>query len=291
VNLPTIIVHGGAGDWKEEKLTPAIQEVEKAARIGFQILKTGGQALDAAEACTLYMEECGKLNAGIGARPNREGVQELDAMIVDGANLRSGAVMAVTGIRHPISLARFAMEKTTHSQFAGEGVRKLYDNMIAEGYRKETSPGVTVSSFDGPAGDTVGCVAIDSKGHIAATSSTGGIPDKMAGRVGDSPIFGAGAYADDICGATATGWGEHIIRVLLCKTVVSYVEDGAEPQAAAERGIDLLHSKTGSQAGVVVADRNGRYGLAMNTKAMPAVVISGRSGALRRFTSMADLQH
>ena len=285
-----IIVHGGAGDWKQDKLAAALPEVEKAATIGFQILRNGGSCLDAAEACTLHMEECGKLNAGVGARSNLDGVQELDAMIVDGVNLKSGSVMAVTGVRHPISLARFAMEKTPHSQFAGEGVKKLYERMLAEGYRKETSPGVTSSPFHSQGGDTVGCVAVDMHAHIAATSSTGGIPDKMAGRVGDSPIFGAGAYADDTCGATATGWGEHIIRVLLCKTVVSYVDDGLDPQAAASRGIDLLKSKTGSQAGVVVADSAGRYGLAMNTKAMPTVVICGKSASFRRFTSTADLQ-
>lgn len=289
MNLPAVIVHGGAGDWKEDKLPPALQEVEKAAKTGFRIIKNGGSALDAAEACTLHMEGCGKLNAGVGARPNRDGVQELDAMIIDGANLRSGAVMAVTGIQHPVSLARFAMEKTSHSQFAGEGVRKLYEKMLSEGYRREISPGVTASSFDTQAGDTVGCVTIDLNGHIAATSSTGGIPDKMAGRVGDSPIFGAGAYADDICGATATGWGEHIIRVLLCRTVVSYVEDGADPQAAAERGIGLLQSKTGSQAGVVVADRDGRFGLAMNTRAMPTVVIVGNVNSIRKFVYAKDV--
>jgi beta-aspartyl-peptidase (threonine type) len=284
-----IIVHGGAGDWKEDKLAPGLQEVEKAAKIGFQILKNGGSSLDAAEACTVYMEECGKLNAGLGARANLDGIQELDAMIVDGANLKSGAVMAVTGIRHPISLARFAMEKTPHSQFAGEGVHKLYERMLAEGYRKETSAGVTKSSFITQGGDTVGCVAVDKDGHISATSSTGGIPDKMAGRVGDSPIFGAGAYADDICGATATGWGEHIIRVLLCKTVVSYVEEGIDPPTAAKKGIELLRSKTGSQAGVVIADGKGRYGLAMNTKAMPVVVITGRITNLKRYVTTADL--
>ncbi len=284
-----IIVHGGAGDWKEDKLVAAAPEVERAARVGFQILKSGGSSLDAAEACTLHMEGCGKLNAGVGARPNQDGIQELDAMIIDGVNLKSGAVMAVTGIRHPISLARFAMEKTSHSQFAGEGVKKLYEKMLAEGYRKETAPGVTSSPFGAQGGDTVGCVAIDSNGHIAATSSTGGIPDKMAGRVGDSPIFGAGAYADDICGATATGWGEHIIRVLLCKTVVSYVEDGMEPPTAARKGIELLRSKTGSQAGVVIADGKGRYGLAMNTKAMPVVVISSRITNLKRYMTMADV--
>ena len=161
--------------------------------------------------------------------------------------------------------------------------------LLSEGYRREISPGVTASSFDTQAGDTVGCVTIDLNGHIAATSSTGGIPDKMAGRVGDSPIFGAGAYADDICGATATGWGEHIIRVLLCRTVVSYVEDGADPQAAAERGIGLLQSKTGSQAGVVVADRDGRFGLAMNTRAMPTVVIVGNVNSIRKFVYAKDV--
>ncbi|MFW9845622.1 MAG: isoaspartyl peptidase/L-asparaginase, partial [Candidatus Thorarchaeota archaeon] len=189
-----IVVHGGAGNWKDERIPVGIEYVIKAANVGFRVLENGGSALDSAEACTMFMESCGKLNAGLGARANLDGVRELDAMIVDGSTLTFGSVAAVLNVQNPISLARYIMEKTDFAFFAGSNAERLYERMIMEGYRAETEPGVVESPFDSGAADTVGCIAVDSEGRIAATSSTGGIPKKLPGRVGDSPVMGAGAF-------------------------------------------------------------------------------------------------
>ncbi len=285
---PMIIVHGGAGSWKDERIGPGLETVTAAARYGFSVLKETGSILDAAEACTVFMEASGRLNAGIGATKNTDNEVELDAMIVDGRQLKSGAVMAVKGIQHPISLARYVLEHTPHSQFAGDGLQKLYKRMIEEGYRREVRPGVTTLPFDTGTADTVGCIVVDDEGNIACTSSTGGISQKMPGRVGDSPIFGAGAYANRVCGATATGQGEHIIRVLLCSTIVHYVEQGDSPQRAAERGIQLLARETGSEAGVIVADQHGNYGAYTNAKAMPVAIIQNSDTNLNAFVVWRD---
>ena len=275
MNLPMIIVHGGAGKWKDEKIPIGMEFVEKAAEVGHAILMKGGSALDAAEACTIFMESCGKLNCGKGAVSNEHGVLELDAMIVDGKNLDFGSVAAIRDVQTPISLARYIMEKTDYKFFAGLSANKIYDEMIESGYRKETEPGILESSI-APDSDTVGCIAIDAEGNIAATSSTGGIKKKKAGRIGDSPIMGAGAYANSVCGASATGWGEHIMRVVLSRMVVHYVEAGDDPQNAAQRGMKMFVEKTGSEAGIIVADSQGNFGYATNAKAMPVTVIQGK---------------
>lgn len=281
-----IIVHGGAGSWKDERIPVGIEYVEKAAKAGFEILISGGSAVDAAEVCTLFMENCGNLNAGKGARPNLDGILELDAMIVDGKNLQFGSVGAITGIQNPISLARYIMEKTDFNFFAGENAKKLYDKMLTEGYRRELKSGEIKMPPIVPIGDTVGCVVVDSGGNIAATSSTGGISKKLPGRIGDSPVMGAGAYANDVCGATATGWGEHIMRVVLSRMVVLYVEEGFDVISAAKKGMDMFEKKTGSEAGIIVADSKGNFGYATNAKAMPVTVIHGKISNLQSHACM-----
>ncbi|MFW9963221.1 MAG: isoaspartyl peptidase/L-asparaginase family protein [Candidatus Sifarchaeia archaeon] len=286
MKLPMIIVHGGAGSWKDERIPVGIEYVEKAAKAGFEILISGGSAVDAAEVCTLFMENCGNLNAGKGARPNLDGILELDAMIVDGKNLQFGSVGAITGIQNPISLARYIMEKTDFNFFAGENAKKLYDKMLTEGYRRELKSGEIKMPPIVPIGDTVGCVVVDSGGNIAATSSTGGISKKLPGRIGDSPVMGAGAYANDVCGATATGWGEHIMRVVLSRMVVLYVEEGFDVISAAKKGMDMFEKKTGSEAGIIVADSKGNFGYATNAKAMPVTVIHGKISNLQSHACM-----
>jgi len=273
MQLPMIIVHGGAGAWKDERIPVGVKHVGKAAEVGFDVLLKHGSALDAAEACTIYMESCGFLNAGKGARPNLEGILELDAMIVDGKNLDFGSVAAVTGIQNPVSLARYIMEKTDFKFFAGDNAKKIYQKMIEEGYRRELESGIIDLDSSSPTGDTVGCIVVDKDGNIAATSSTGGIPNKAPGRVGDSPVMGAGAFANDVCGASATGYGEHIMRVVLSRMAVLYVEEGLDVMSAARKAMDMFERKTGSEAGIIVADKNGEYGYSTNAKAMPMAVV------------------
>jgi beta-aspartyl-peptidase (threonine type) len=288
MKLPMIIVHGGAGSWKDERIPIGIEYVEKAAKVGFKALRNGGSALDAAEACTLFMENCGNLNAGKGARANQEGIQELDAMIVDGSKLDFGSIAAVTGIQNPISVARYIMEKTDYKFFAGDNAKKVYAMMIKDGFRQEVDGGVISMESISQGGDTVGCVVVDAKGRIAATSSTGGIAEKLPGRVGDSPVIGAGAYANDVCGASATGWGEHIMRVLLSRMTVLYVEEGLDALSAARKGIDMFEKKTGSEAGIIVADSEGNHGSATNAKAMPIAIIKA---TLDNLESHACMNH
>ncbi len=276
MNLPLIVVHGGAGDWKDEKIPIGIENVEIAARIGFQVLLDGGSALDAAEQCTLYMESCGKVNAGKGATLNALDQQELDAMIIDGEYLKFGSVASVRGVENPISLARYIMERTEYVFFAGEGALLQYENMIRDGYRAESGKGVIAKSFSSDTVDTVdtvGCVVVDKKGRTAATSSTGGIKGKPLGRVGDSPVFGSGAFANSIAVASATGYGEHIMRVTLSRDVVSHIEHGMDVQEATEKGIAFFVEKTSSEAGIIAADTKGNWGRATNAKAMPVATI------------------
>lgn len=280
MSLPLIIVHGGAGDWKDERIPVGVNYVAQAARVGFQTIINKGSALDAAEACTLFMESCGELNAGKGARPNQDGIIELDAMIIDGSRLDFGSVAAITGIQNPISLARYIMENTDYKFFAGPNAKRVYDEMIARGYRREEQSGVVKAPISIEGADTVGCIVIDSKGRIVVTSSTGGISKKKPGRVGDSPVMGSGAYANNRCGATATGYGEHIMRVVLSRMVTLYVEEGITPMKAAMKGIAMLEKKTGSEAGIIVADAYGNIGYATNAKAMPVAHIRGKLNAL-----------
>jgi beta-aspartyl-peptidase (threonine type) len=273
MNLPMIIVHGGAGKWKDERIPMGVEQVEEAARVGFMVLLKGGSALDAAEACTLQMENCGKLNAGLGATKNADEERELDAMIVDGNLQNFGAVGAIRGIQNPISLARYILEKTEYCFFAGENAKRIFETMIEEGYREEQEDGVVSSPFPIQDGDTVGCIVIDTAGRIASTSSTGGIRGKLPGRVGDSPVMGAGAFANEIGGASATGYGEHIMRVSMSLMAVLYIEEGLDPQASAEKAMALFETKTGSEAGIITVDKDGNWGKATNAKAMPTAVI------------------
>jgi beta-aspartyl-peptidase (threonine type) len=284
MSLPIIIVHGGAGSWNDERIPIGMKFVEKAARIGFAVFEKGGSALDAAEACTVFMESCGELNAGLGARPNLDGVRELDAMIVDGNSLTFGSVAAVCDVQNPVSLARYIMEKTEYAFFAGDNAKRIYKQMISDGYRMEREPGVIAPFFEIEGADTVGCVAVDSNGNIAATSSTGGISKKLPGRVGDSPVMGAGAFANEVCGATATGWGEHIMRVTLTRMAVLYVEQHLGIQEAADKAMALFEAKTGSEAGLVMADTNGNWSKATNAKAMPTTVVTEYLDNISSFT-------
>jgi beta-aspartyl-peptidase (threonine type) len=203
LGLPLIVVHGGVGKWKDERIPIGIEHVEKAARVGFETLLATKSVLDAAEYCTLYMESCGKLNAGCGATVNEDDEHELDAMICDGPNIQFGSVASVRGIQNPISLARYVMEKSEYSIIVGEGTNRFHAKMIDEGYREEIEHGIVKKIYSHDTADTVGCVVVDEKGRMAATSSTGGIKKKALGRVGDSPVFGSGAYANQIASASA----------------------------------------------------------------------------------------
>ena len=280
----SLIVHGGAWDIPDD-LVDAHKSGCKAALLeGWSILQSGGHALDAVEAAIRVMEDDPVLNAGTGAVLNAAGEVQLDASIMDGAQLRAGAVAAVQGIRNPISLARLVLESDNvllvaegAVQFArssGMGLCDPRELVVERELRLWEARRREMGSSEGggsstPAGDTVGAVAIDSHGDLAAGDSTGGTPFKHPGRVGDSPLIGCGVYADNrVGGAACTGWGEGITRVVLAKTVLDLLERGGSVQAAAARAIQLLQDRVEGRGGVILVDSRGDVGYACNTDAM-----------------------
>jgi beta-aspartyl-peptidase (threonine type) len=271
---PGLIVHGGAGKIAEKALPAMLDGCRQAAREGWGILETGGSALDAVEAAVVCLEDNPLFNAGTGSTLNALGQVEMDAAIMDGKTLRIGAVAAVQEIKNPIRLARRVMEDGRHVLLAGAGALRFAAEagiprhpagaLIAEEQRKKWQ------SKHG----TVGCVASDRMGGIAAATSTGGIFDKLPGRVGDSPIPGCGTYADDTGAVSCTGHGESIIRILMARTAVDLLRGGLDPMQAALEAVRILESKTVGQAGLIIIDRDGRIGYARNTERMPVCLMT-----------------
>ncbi len=273
MTLPVIIVHGGATVFKDE-FHDAIQEsVTKAAQVGKCAFDNGGSSLDAVEAAIYVLEETELFTAGRGACKNTDGEIELDAMIMDGNRLESGAVMAVQDIIHPISLARYVLERTPNYQIAGNGANKLYKQMIKEGYRKEVETNRTSQPSIAGECDTVGAIAVDSQGRIASGSSTSGWPGKLAGRVSDSAIIGSGVYVNELCGASCTGKGEQILRIVMARMAVYHVEQGKTVSEVAELMVSELRQKTSGEAGLIMADKDGNVSLAYDTPHMPVAIL------------------
>ncbi len=266
---PSMIVHGGAWEWSDSHDDPKAKSMREAVLAGWQALQKGASALDAVEQAVMVLEDAPLFDAGTGSHLNADGYVEMDAIVIDGTTLNFGAVASVQRVRYPVSLARAVMERTPHNLFVGAGADALAKQLgidiipnvmlvtpqELENFLKKDASG---------ASDTVGAIALDVRGNIAAATSTGGTPLKMAGRVGDSPIFGAGGYADTrFGGASATGVGEHIMRVLLSKYAVDRIEAGATAQEAADQAISVILERFGqSMAGVIVLDHAGRVGFA-----------------------------
>ena len=275
VKLPVVVVHGGATVFDKKHHADILSSVKEAAERGMSVLERGGSVLDAVETAVWVLEETNLFTAGLGASKNRDGEVELDAMIMDGNRLQSGAVMAVRDIVHPVSLARYVLERTSNSQIVGYGATKLYEQMLAEGYRKEEEKQRTNVPPIARECDTVGALAVDNKGRIAAGSSTSGWPGKLPGRVGDSPIIGAGVYANDIAGVSCTGKGEQILRITMGRMAVFHVEQGLTVDQAAETMMSELRQKTTGEAGLVLADNLGNVAIRFDTPHMPVAVFSG----------------
>ncbi len=269
-----IAVHGGAGN-KGKRSSEAREGVLKALETGWSILQHGGSALDAVEAAVRVLETLPAFNAGLGSVLTTSGKVEMDAGIMDGDGLRIGAVAAVSNIRHPISLARKVMEETPHILLAGDGAMEF---AWAQGFKYVPNEDLIASHrlqdwmnnrglMEGA--DTVGAVALDSKGNLAAATSTGGITGKMPGRVGDSPLPGCGFWADNDFGAVSTtGWGETIARSILAKRVVDRMERGEAPEEAARQALEYLEKKIGGWAGLVLVTKEGELIASYNSKSM-----------------------
>jgi len=231
---PKLIVHGGAWNIPNEMDSAHQNGVTAALKAGYAILEQGGSALDAVEKAVNIMEADDTFDAGRGAFLNEIGEIELDAMIMDGRDLGYGAVGAVQNLLNPVSLARKVMEQTEHCFLVGKGAQLFAQRMGFEALDpkallttrelefyhniKDQVDFKTHHPFQNEPRDTVGAVAMDAQGNLAAATSTGGTARKMVGRVGDSPMPGAGGYADNELGAVSTtGWGESIMKVLLAK--------------------------------------------------------------------------
>jgi L-asparaginase / beta-aspartyl-peptidase len=274
MTLPAIIVHGGATVFKTEFHEAIKDAVTKAARVGMCAFDHGGSSLDAVEAAIYVLEETELFTAGRGACKNKDGEIELDAMIMDGNRLESGAVMAVRDIIHPISLARYVLDRTHNYQIVGSGADKLYKQMIKEGYREEVEPKRSSTPAISAECDTVGAIAVDAQGRIAAASSTSGWPGKLPGRVGDSAIIGSGVYANDVAAASCTGKGEQILRIVMGRMAVYHVERGKTVSQASELMISELRQKTSGEVGLIMADTKGNLSLAFDTTHMPVAVLN-----------------
>jgi L-asparaginase / beta-aspartyl-peptidase len=274
-----IIVHGGAGAWEKVDLREQARLFCLAAvNAGQAILADGGSALDAVEAAVIVLENCPILDAGRGSYPNAGGEIEMDALIMDGRSLNMGAIAAVQKIRNPISLARRVMADSGHNFLVGAGAESFADSInfprctiedLLVGSPRD-SLSFENSKFRPTTGDTVGAVALDVKGNVAAATSTGGTANKLPGRVGDSPLIGCGAYADNwTAGVSATGYGEALMRIVISKRVCDFVATGLSAQAACEAAIRVLEERTGGEGGVISVDIRGQVGYAYNTRAMP----------------------
>ncbi len=266
---PALIVHGGAGRIRAEELPQRLNGCKDAALAGWKIIQQGGSALDAVEAAVVALEDNPLFNAGTGSTLNSLGQVEMDAAIMEAETLRAGAVAAVQGIKNPIKLARRVMEDGRHLLFAGEGAL-LFAREI--GFPQCDPEALIVAAERARWQEkhgTVGCVALDATGKIAVATSTGGIFNKLPGRVGDSPLIGCGTYANDYGGVSCTGQGEAIVRIVMAKTALDLLKEGADPQAAANQAVALLVRKTGATAGLIIVDREGKIGYARNTERMP----------------------
>jgi beta-aspartyl-peptidase (threonine type) len=270
----TIIVHGGAGHISKEKLPYMLEGCRQAALLGWAALERGKPALDAVERAIVALEDNPLFNAGTGSTLNLLGTVEMDAAIMDGHTLSIGAVAAVRGIKNPIQLARKVLDDGRHVLLAGDGAL-LFARRI--GF-PECPPETLIVSKQQRRWEkkhgTVGCVARDQTGNLAAATSTGGIFAKLPGRVGDSPLPGCGTYADDTGGVSCTGNGEAIMRMVMGKAAIETVRAGLHPMDAARQAVAFLAEKTGSHAGLILIDREGRVGHARNTEYMPMCLIS-----------------
>ena len=264
---PSIIVHGGAGREAPDDYEPRRRGCLAAVDAGWAILRSGGTALDAVVAAVTILEDDPHFNAGTGSCTTSDGTIEMDASVMEGSRLAAGAVGAVECIRNPIRLARAVLEDGHHILIVGPQALRF---ARSAGIEECDLAALNVRTAPTTSTGTVGAVAVDRDGHVAAATSTGGVGGKRPGRVGDSAIIGAGTYADDRHGAvSATGLGEAIMRVTLARLVVDGMGQGRDPAAACRHALAVLGERTGAACGLIAVHTAGRIGFAYATDAMP----------------------
>jgi len=289
-----IVIHGGAGTILKKNMTPEKEKaymdaMNKALDIGEKILKNGGSSMDAVEMSIRFMEDSPLFNAGKGAVFTHEGKNEMDASFMFGKDQNAGAVGGVTNIKHPISAARAVLEKSEHVMMAGKGAEtfsqlqgleivdpsyfktdrrwnSLQRILKSEKEKTELSEDDDKDKKHG----TVGCVALDRNGNIAAGTSTGGMTNKKYNRIGDSPIIGAGTYADNAsCGVSSTGHGEYFIRYTVARDIAAMMEYGGKSlEDASNYIINEKLVEKGGTGGVVALDKMGNIAMPFNTAGM-----------------------
>lgn len=302
-----LAIHGGAGTILRSQMTPDLEReyiggLEAGLKAGWAILDKGGSSLDAVEAAVVSLEDFPLFNAGRGSVFTHEGEQEMDASIMEGHSLRAGAVAAVKNIRNPVSLARMVMERTGHVLLSGEGANQFANEIggltepdeyfftehrwlqlqealsagrVQLDHTDRASSPMSRSSnelFDVGLGSrplgTVGAVACDSNGRLAAATSTGGMTNKNFGRVGDTPLIGSGTYADDICAVSCTGHGEYFIRGVAAYDVAARIKyKGLSLEDAARETVEHL-SSIGGDGGLIAVDSDGNISLPFNSEGM-----------------------
>ena len=300
-HAPVLLIHGGAWAIPADAAPAHEAGVRNALETGYDILSLGGSALDAVEAAVSVLEDDPTFDAGRGSFLTADGRVQLDALLMDGGRMKAGGVACVERLRNPIQAARLVLEKSPHVYFVGPGAEQfahshgmtLIDNADlvldrerqrlaraqerqAAGLADHTFTGLEddkdpetaiVSQMDSH--DTVGAVALDSSGNLAAATSTGGTLNKTPGRVGDSSLIGCGCYADNLSAAVSlTGWGEPIMKLVLGKWATDRVANGTAPEIAAREAISYLFNRLGGHGGIILLGPDGRFGFAHNTPAM-----------------------
>ncbi len=290
----SLMIHGGAGDLDRladpQQAAPYLDSMRRVLEQGRQLLAAGGSALDAVEHCAALLEDDPLFNAGIGAVLDEDGRVELDAGIMCGASLRAGGVAGIDTVANPVRLARALLERGEPVLLSGAGARRFAAccgfESVPDGYfltpqRLAQWQAARCAQQPGPDHDpprpapdgrgdrygTIGAVARDTRGNLAAATSTGGMVNKRCGRVGDSPVIGAGVYADNAsCAASCTGVGEHFLRTALAKTLADLIDfKGLDAAAAAQQGIEYLARKVAGRGGFILIDHAGRCASARNT--------------------------
>ena len=289
-----LVIHGGAGVIERSVLSAEDErgvraDLERALDAGNAILAAGGNALDAVEAAIRILEDSPRFNAGKGAVFDADGGHQLDASVMEGHTRRAGAVAGVTTVRHPITLARAVMEKSPHVMLSGAGAERFADTLPAlervpndwfdtprrreqlerAQQREREAESAGLPPPPGTYFGTVGAVALDRHGHIAAATSTGGMTNKKWNRIGDSPVIGAGTYADDRCGVSGTGWGEFYIRAAVAHDICARVAYRGDALAvAAEEVVNKVVPALGGDGGAIALDRDGNIAMPFNTSGM-----------------------
>ncbi|HEX7285577.1 MAG TPA: isoaspartyl peptidase/L-asparaginase [Candidatus Angelobacter sp.] len=288
--LPVFAVHGGAWAIPDDMVEAHLSGVREARERGWRTLARGGKALDAVQEAIISMEDDETFDAGRGSFLTRDGRVQLDALMMDGATLRAGGVGCVERIRNPIAAARLVLDESPHVYMVAEGAEQFAQEhgmalcrneelVIEREVRRlreaqsKAAAGQPDTTFAGAAydkgHDTVGAVALDADGNIAAGTSTGGTLNKAPGRVGDSSLIGCGCYADNHSAAVScTGWGEPIMKLVLAKWAADHVQHGGAPDAVAEEAMVYLQRRLKGHGGMILLDGRGRFGIAHNTPRM-----------------------